>query len=64
MIKIDDLVLLDLNEVSERLGLRPRKVRRLVHSEALAAVFHGGRWWVAEEEVQRLLGRLEASLAG
>lgn len=57
MIVFDDgFTLLTLSEVADRLGITRFKIEQSVRSGALAAVHHGGRWMVAEEEVERFRG--------
>lgn len=57
MITFDDLVLIEVHDAAERLGKPERVVRELIRHELLAAVMHGGRYMVAEEEVNRYAER-------
>lgn len=56
MIQIDDLRLLDLDEVAQRVALSRKRVEGLVRNDQLVGVLHGGRWMVCTEEVERFLG--------
>lgn len=57
MIQFDDLVLHDLNEVARQLGMTRQRVDRLVRTDELAGVIHGGRWMVAQEEIDSFRSR-------
>lgn len=58
MITFDDLVLIEVQDAADRLGKPEDVVRELVRHEVLAAVMHGGRYMLAEEEVDRYAERL------
>lgn len=49
---VDDLLLFDLTVTASRLDLKRSTVDRLVAQQQLAAVMHGGRWMVADEEIE------------
>ena len=56
MIRFDEeFALLDLTEVADRLNVSMSRVRAYVRAGVLAAVHHGGRWMVSEDEVERFL---------
>lgn len=60
-ITFDDLVLVDVYTASERLSVSVARVKELIRNERLAAVMHGGRYLVAEEEINNYLDRLRCA---
>lgn len=46
---------LTVDQVAERVGLRPRRVRQLCAAGVLSATKTGGVWWVDEESVPEFL---------
>lgn len=44
----------NVNEVAERMGFRPRTIRRYIREGKIAAVKIGWEWLVPKEEVDRL----------
>lgn len=58
MITFDDLVLVEVSDAAERLNMTVPRVKDLIRHELLAAVMHGGRYLVAEEEINNYLDRL------
>ncbi|GAA3087423.1 hypothetical protein GCM10010464_59060 [Pseudonocardia yunnanensis] len=53
-IEFDDLVLVDVATAAEELGGEPARLKELIRSGKVAAVMHGGRWLIAEEEIERV----------
>lgn len=50
----DDCTLLSIPEAAAILGVAKATVRRLIAKGRMAAVAHGGRFLIAEEEVERV----------
>lgn len=57
MITIEDLTLCEVGEAAERLHMSVPKVKELIRHELLAAVMHGGRYLVAEDEINNYVER-------
>jgi hypothetical protein len=53
-IEFDDLVLMDVATAAEVLGSEPARIKELIRVGKVAAVMHGGRWLIAEEEIERV----------
>ena len=50
----DDCTLLSIAEAAAILGVAKVTVRRYIADDRMAAVVHGGRFLIAEEEVERI----------
>ena len=51
----EDFTLLDLHEAAAELGISRSRTQNYVRAGLLAAVHHGGRWMVSQDEVERFL---------